>query len=490
MRSPSSVPATSAAPSPRRSTRAGHEVTIAAAHPEHAAAGGRAPGATAAQSTPPPSPVPTSSSSRSRDRPRPVATEIADDLAGKVVVDVSNRPTPDPAGPGTSIAEELQDRLPRSRVVKAFNTRSPRARPTRSSRASPPTASWPLTTRTPRQTVLDASSGLGFRPVDAGPLAGARTLEGMAWLNIHRNMSGGAWQDACVLVGPETRCRGEAERAATEPRGEADPMGIPVSRLNHAVLFVRDATRAAEFYGRVFGFEVVGTEFGGQAVFMRSPLEGNHHDLGLFSVGPDAPRPPRGSVGLYHLAWEVPTIEDLEAAADTLSEAGALGGASDHGVSKSLYGQDPDGNEFEIMWRVPRAAWGEFEKRGAVMPLDIEPRSRGSAVRPGPIRDRACRRNLISQRGCMLQRRVGDPPLIVSAASCLVHWGQGGTAWSRLTQRIETGSAARRSPGSASTASGSGPVTASDACVRRWVASASSSETAARGCRSRRAAPR
>lgn len=149
-------------------------------------------------------------------------------------------------------------------------------------------------------------------------------------------------------------------------------MGIPVSRLNHAVLFVRDAERSAEFYGRVFGFEVVGREFGGQAIFMRSPLADNHHDLGLFSVGAAAQRPPRGSVGLYHLAWEVPTIEDLRSAEATLREAGALGGASDHGVSKSLYGQDPDGNEFEIMWRVPREAWGEYEKRGVVMPLDIE----------------------------------------------------------------------------------------------------------------------
>jgi len=149
-------------------------------------------------------------------------------------------------------------------------------------------------------------------------------------------------------------------------------MAIPVARLNHAVLFVRDAARASEFYGRVFGFEVVGSEMGGQAVFMRSPIGDNHHDLGLFSVGPDAPRPARGSVGLYHLAWEVPRIEDLADAARVLSEAGALGGASDHGVSKSLYGQDPDGNEFEIMWRVPREAWGEYEKRGVVLPLDIE----------------------------------------------------------------------------------------------------------------------
>jgi catechol-2,3-dioxygenase len=149
-------------------------------------------------------------------------------------------------------------------------------------------------------------------------------------------------------------------------------MRIPVVRLNHAVLFVRDATKAAEFYGRVFGFEIVGTEMGGEAVFMRSPLATNHHDLGLFSVGPDAPRAPRGSVGLYHLAWEVPTIEDLAAASRTLQEAGALGGASDHGVSKSLYGKDPDGNEFEIMWSVPREAWGDYEKRGVVLPLDID----------------------------------------------------------------------------------------------------------------------
>lgn len=149
-------------------------------------------------------------------------------------------------------------------------------------------------------------------------------------------------------------------------------VSIPVARLNHAVLYVRDATRAAEFYARVFGFEVVESAFGGRAVFMRSPSGGNHHDLGLFSVGPDAPRPARGSVGLYHLAWEVPTIDDLAAAARILTEAGALGGASDHGVSKSLYGADPDGNEFEIMWSVPREAWGEYADKGAVMPLDLD----------------------------------------------------------------------------------------------------------------------
>ncbi len=169
----------------------------------------------------------------------------------------------------------------------------------------------------------------------------------------------------------------------TERNGAIDGDGgsIPVASLNHAVLYVRDATASADFYQRVFGFEIVESAFGGRAVFMRSPSGGNHHDLGLFSVGPDAPRAPRGSTGLYHLAWEVPTIEDLATAAQVLGAVGALGGASDHGVSKSLYGADPDGNEFEIMWRVPREAWGEYADKGVVLPLDIdaELKRRGAA---------------------------------------------------------------------------------------------------------------
>ena len=158
---------------------------------------------------------------------------------------------------------------------------------------------------------------------------------------------------------------------------------IPVARLNHAVLYVRDVQVAAEFYGTLFGFEVV-ESIPGRAVFMRAGGGENHHDLGLFAVGPSAPRPPRGSTGLYHLAWEVPAIEDLATAARELQIAGALTGATDHGVSKSLYGADPDGNEFEIMWRVPREAWAEAEEGGGLrrLDLDAEVRRWGAAGAP------------------------------------------------------------------------------------------------------------
>jgi catechol-2,3-dioxygenase len=145
-----------------------------------------------------------------------------------------------------------------------------------------------------------------------------------------------------------------------------------ITRLNHAVLFVRDADAAAAFYAKAFGFEELERPQGMRAVFMRSPTGGNHHDLGLFEVGPQAPRPQRGSVGLYHLAWQIDTIEALAEMARRLEGLGAMTGASDHGVSKSLYGRDPDGNEFEVMWEVPREAWGEFADQATIMPLDLD----------------------------------------------------------------------------------------------------------------------
>jgi catechol-2,3-dioxygenase len=146
---------------------------------------------------------------------------------------------------------------------------------------------------------------------------------------------------------------------------------FPVQRLNHAVLYVRDADRAAAFYQETFGFEEV-DRIPGKAVFLRARGTTNHHDLGLFSIGAGAPGPEQGRVGLYHLAWEVPTIQDLALARETLGRMGALVGESDHGATKSLYGRDPDGNEFEVMWMVPRDQWATLDHTTAIAPLDLD----------------------------------------------------------------------------------------------------------------------
>ena len=119
---------------------------------------------------------------------------------------------------------------------------------------------------------------------------------------------------------------------------------MPVSpvRLNHAVLFVADLDRAERFYTQVFGMVVAAREPRVNAAFLRLPRSGNHHDLGLFGIGAGAPPRQRGTVGLYHLAWQVDTIDDLQQARATLLDAGAFTGESSHGATKSLYGADPD----------------------------------------------------------------------------------------------------------------------------------------------------
>jgi catechol 2,3-dioxygenase-like lactoylglutathione lyase family enzyme len=132
---------------------------------------------------------------------------------------------------------------------------------------------------------------------------------------------------------------------------------VPITRLNHAVLYVRDVERSVAFYTDVLGFrrvEMTPEGFRG-AAFLQAPGSTNDHDLGLFEIG-SAAGPSgagRATVGLYHLAWEVDTLTELEHLARDLSAAGALVGSSDHGTTKSLYAQDPDGLEFEVAWIVP-----------------------------------------------------------------------------------------------------------------------------------------
>ncbi len=147
-------------------------------------------------------------------------------------------------------------------------------------------------------------------------------------------------------------------------------MTVQAVRLNHAVLFVSDLDRSVIFYREAFGMEVVEQEPRARAAFLRLPRSGNHHDLGLFGVGAQPPRP-RGSIGLYHLAWQVDTIDELAEARSTLVRLGAWVGESDHGATKSVYAQDPDGNEFEVMWMLPRASWGAHAEAAPVARLDL-----------------------------------------------------------------------------------------------------------------------
>jgi catechol-2,3-dioxygenase len=165
-----------------------------------------------------------------------------------------------------------------------------------------------------------------------------------------------------------------------------------VTRLNHAVLFVRDVNRSVEFYTTVLGFEraiQLPEGFAG-AAFLKAPDSTNDHDLGLFEIGSGAGQSGAGrsTVGLYHLAWEVDTLDTLAQLAARLAEAGSLVGSSDHGTTKSLYAKDPDGLEFEVVWLVPADQLDDAALAGRTRPpapLDIakEKQRYGARTRGG-----------------------------------------------------------------------------------------------------------
>jgi len=150
---------------------------------------------------------------------------------------------------------------------------------------------------------------------------------------------------------------------------------MAIRRMNHAVLYVRDAQRTTDFYRDVLGFRVVG-QFGQQAMFLQAPDSTNDHDLALFSIGPNAgdSTAGRATVGLYHIAWEVRTLGDLQEVALKLQEAGALTGATDHSTTKALYAKDPDGLELEVCWIVPERFLDDevVAAKTQLRPLDLQ----------------------------------------------------------------------------------------------------------------------
>jgi catechol-2,3-dioxygenase len=148
--------------------------------------------------------------------------------------------------------------------------------------------------------------------------------------------------------------------------------------MRHAVLWVTDPKASATFYTEALGLEVK-NEFDGGA-FLSSPNSATDHDLGLFRAAEKVGG--ARNTGLYHIAWEVGTLAELVEAKQRLARMGALVGENNHGMSRSLYCQDPDGIEFEVMWEVPVELYDENDPSN--VPLDLEADiARWGADRPG-----------------------------------------------------------------------------------------------------------
>ena len=174
-------------------------------------------------------------------------------------------------------------------------------------------------------------------------------------------------------------------------------MGI--HRLNHAVLFVSDLDRSVAFYRDVLGFRVIPMTPDGfrGAAFLQAPDSTNDHDLGLFEVVRRRALAPPGGPRSASTTWPGRSTRSTSstATAERLAAAGALVGSSDHGTTKSLYGKDPDGLEFEIVWLIPADQLDDAGARGAQADRPARPRGREAAVRrPDPRRSRHLRPRL------------------------------------------------------------------------------------------------
>jgi catechol 2,3-dioxygenase len=121
---------------------------------------------------------------------------------------------------------------------------------------------------------------------------------------------------------------------------------IQAKKLGHVVLKVRDAASSRDFYTRTLGLKVAYEDLQQGMVFLSFGRE--HHDLALFQLAAGEP-PAATQPGLHHMAWQLESFDELQAAYRELKQIGVtVESTAEHNVTRSIYFPDPDGNRVEL----------------------------------------------------------------------------------------------------------------------------------------------
>ncbi len=144
---------------------------------------------------------------------------------------------------------------------------------------------------------------------------------------------------------------------------------MPIQRVGHVVIKMRDLEKAKQFYCGVLGMKIA--EEAPFGIFFR--FNDYHHDIAVFRTSPDAELPKKDQVGLVHIAL---VADSVQAVKEYYERAKAMGveiaGTADHGMTKSLYIKDPEGNEIEIYAEVPEFNYLEQSFVQATRPFDLD----------------------------------------------------------------------------------------------------------------------
>ena len=146
-------------------------------------------------------------------------------------------------------------------------------------------------------------------------------------------------------------------------------------KLGHLVLKVSDLKLSEKFYTEIIGLRI--THRTSNTMIFMSASDDTSHELALMSTDQIRSIAGKDPIGLYHFAWEMDSLEDLQQIYQKIKNSDIkVVGIGDHGISIGVYILDPDGNQVEIFYELPKSEWPNIDIFTGSFPGSLDPNIR------------------------------------------------------------------------------------------------------------------